>query len=123
MIKGLGIDMVEISRMAANITSAHFLERVFTEAERAYIGSDALSAERAAGNFAVKEALSKALGCGLAGCPLDKVEVLRNEKGAPIIQAYGNVLRKFEDMRVTREWVSITHTGGVAAAVVVLEGD
>lgn len=123
MIKGIGIDMVDISRMKGNIKNAHFMERVFTEAERTYIGTGSLAAERAAGNYAAKEALGKALGCGLAGCPLDKVEILRNEKGAPYIQAYGNVLRRFEEMRVTKEWVSITHEGNMASAAVVLEGD
>lgn len=123
MIKGIGIDAVEIARMAGNIDNAHFMERVFTPAERAYIGDGNLAAERAAGNFAAKEALGKALGCGLAGCPLDKVEALRGEGGVPYLSVYGVVLRRFEEMGVTKAWVSITHTGGTAMATVVLEGD
>jgi holo-[acyl-carrier protein] synthase len=123
VIKGIGIDMVEISRMAGNIANAHFMERVFTAGERAYIGDGNLASERAAGNFAVKEALGKALGCGLAGCPLDSVEALRDERGAPYIQVTGVVQQRFTELGVSRTWVSITHTGGMAAAVVVLEGD
>jgi holo-[acyl-carrier protein] synthase len=123
MIKGIGIDAAEISRMAANISNARFMERVFTPAEREYIGDGPLSAERAAGNFAAKEALAKALGCGLAGCPPDKVEALRNSGGAPYFNVYGSVLRRFEDMGIAKAWLSITHSGGVAIATVVLEGD
>jgi holo-[acyl-carrier protein] synthase len=123
MVKGIGIDAVEISRMAVNIANAHFMERVFSPAERAYIGNGNLAAERAAGNFAAKEALGKALGCGLAGCPLDKVEALRSPDGMPFLNVYGIVLRHYEEIGVTKAWLSITHTGDIAVACVVLEGD
>lgn len=123
MIKGIGIDIVEISRMAGNLSNTHFMERVFTPAEREHIGEGNLAAERAAGNFAVKEALGKALGCGLAGCPPDCVEALRDETGAPYINVCGTVKQKFDGLGIGRAWVSITHTGDIAAAVVVLEGD
>jgi holo-[acyl-carrier protein] synthase len=123
MIKGIGIDAVEIPRMAANIANAHFMERVFTPAERAHIGGENLVAERAAGNFAAKEALAKALGCGLADCPPDKGEALRGEGGVPYFSVYGIVLRRFEEMGITKAWVSITHTDATAIAMVVLEGD
>jgi holo-[acyl-carrier protein] synthase len=123
MIKGIGVDAVEIPRMAANKSNAHFMERVFTPAERAYIGSGNLASERAAGNFAAKEALGKALGCGLAGCPFDKVEALREGEGAPYFRVYGTVLSRFEDMGITKAWLSITHTDTTAVAMVILEGD
>jgi holo-[acyl-carrier protein] synthase len=123
MIKGIGIDAVEIARMIPNVTNAHFMERVFTAAEREHIGNSGLAAERAAGNFAAKEALAKALGCGLAGCPPDKVEVLRDAGGAPYMNVYGVVLRRFEEMGIAKAWVSVTHTNAVATCVVVLEGD
>jgi holo-[acyl-carrier protein] synthase len=123
LIKGIGIDSVEIARMVPNVTYAHFMERVFTAPEREYIGESNLAVERAAGNFAAKEALAKALGCGLAGCPLDKVEALRDAKGAPYFNVYGMVLRHFEELGVTKAWLSITHTGATSVAMVVLEGD
>lgn len=123
MIRGVGIDSVEISRMAKNLESARFMERVFTPAERAHIGGGGRAAERAAANFAVKEALGKALGCGLSGCPPDCVEALRDDAGAPYIQAHGPVLAQFEARGVVRAWVSVTHEGGLATAFVVLEGD
>lgn len=123
MIKGIGIDSVEISRMEVNITKKHLMERVFTADERALIGEGSLAAERAAGNFAVKEAVGKALGCGMAGCPLDCVETLRDDKGAPFLNVYGAAQERFANLGVVKAWVSITHTGGIAAAFVVLEGE
>lgn len=123
MIKGLGIDIVEIARMERNLANAHFMERVFTGAERAYIGEGNLAAERAAGNFAAKEAAAKAMGCGFAGCPFDCVEALRDEAGAPYLAFSGAAGRRMAGLGANRAWVSITHAGGVASAVVVLEGD
>lgn len=123
MIKGLGIDTVEIARMEKNLQNARFMERVFTGAEREHIGESKLSAERAAGNFAVKEALGKALGCGITGCPLDAVETLRDDRGAPIVIVSGVVKERFVELGIGKAWVSITHTGGIATAVVVLEGE
>lgn len=123
MIKGIGIDSVEVSRMGKNLASTHFMERVFTAAERELIGNDSHSAERASGNFAVKEAVGKALGCGIAGCPLNCVEALRDGQGAPFVNVYEKARERFDGLGVTRTWVSITHTGGIATAFVVLEGD
>lgn len=123
MIKGVGIDSVEISRMETNLLNTHFMQRVFTEAELAHIGEGNLAAERAAGDFAAKEALGKAMGCGLAGCPPDLVETLRDEKGAPYLNVTGAVKKRVAELGISKAWVSITHTAGIATAVVVLEGD
>ena len=123
MIRGIGIDLVEIARMQGNVENEHFMHRVFSEAERGHIGMGNLAAERAAGNFAAKEALAKALGCGLAGSPLDCVEVLRRESGEPYLACKGKAEERMHLMGVSHAWVSITHTGGFAAAVVVLEGE
>jgi holo-[acyl-carrier protein] synthase len=122
MIIGIGIDSVEIGRMAGNLANDHFMQRVFTAPERAHIGNGPLAVERAAGNFAVKEAVGKALGCGMAGCPPDCVETLRDERGAPFVNACGLLQQIFVETGVEKVWVSITHTGSVATAIVILEG-
>lgn len=123
MIKGIGMDIVQISRIQKNLTNARFMERVFSAAEREHIGLGPLSSERASGCYAVKEALAKALGCGLAGCPPDAVETLRLPSGAPQVHATGKAQASLDALGIRHVWVSITHDAGVAAAVVVLEGD
>jgi holo-[acyl-carrier protein] synthase len=123
MIKGVGMDLVQISRMEKNIANEHFLQRVFTAAEREHIGQGVLSAERAAGCYAVKEALAKALGCGLSGCAPDEVETTHLSTGAPQVQATGKARASLDLLAVQHIWVSISHDAGVAAAVVVLEGE
>lgn len=123
MIKGIGIDVVHIERMQKNLSSPRFMERVFTAAEREHIGQTALSAERAAGCYAAKEALAKALGCGLAGCPPGEVQTAPLPSGAPSLTAEGKARAALDALGVANIWVSITHDAGVAAAVVVLEGE
>ena len=105
MIKGIGVDSVEIARMEKNLGSAHFMERVFTAAERRLIGAAGCPAERAAGNFAVTAAVAKALGGGSAGCPPDLVETLRDDRGAPVVDVYGKVKERFAALGVAKAWV------------------
>ena len=66
MIRGLGCDLCAISRMEKIMADGRFLHRYFTEGERAYIAARARGAQTAAGIFAAKEALVKALGTGFA---------------------------------------------------------
>ena len=61
MIRGLGCDVCAIERMVKILEKSRFLERYFTEGERAYIAARSHAAETAAGLFAAKEALVKAL--------------------------------------------------------------
>ena len=73
MIVGIGTDIVEIGRVEKAYARAGFAQRVYTEREREMIGG---RAARAAGNFAVKEAVGKAFGTG-AGIPISSI-VLRS---------------------------------------------
>ena len=69
---GIGVDLCAVSRIERAIQKAHFLNRVFTEAERAYLqGRGRGAGESAAAMFAAKEAVAKALGTGFAqeSCP------------------------------------------------------
>lgn len=125
MIVGLGIDVAEVARMSRALErfGERFWERILTPRERADLGDR--RADRAtalAGRFAAKEAFSKAI-----GAPKDvwfqDVEVCRGAAGAPELRATGPALPHLERLGVARIWVSITHDGGVAAAVVVLESE
>lgn len=65
MVLGLGLDLVEIGRIAKACEKPHFRARIFTPAENARI--DERGAQTAAGIFAAKEAVVKALGTAFAG--------------------------------------------------------
>ena len=128
MILGLGIDLCEIDRMRRAIEKEHFLRRVFTEGEQARIlaASGARRGEIAAGLFAAKEAVSKALGTGVAGFGCGDIEILPDAQGKPECRLAGGAARRAEALcgpgRAWRVLVSITHESGMAAATAILEG-
>lgn len=116
MITGVGVDIVEIGRVARALESPRFVERVFTPAEREVLARQPRPDCWAAGRFAAKEAVAKALGCGLAGCPPGDVEILPDGAGAPRARLLGRTAGRHEGVRL---WVSISHhrTDAVAQAV------
>lgn len=117
----IGIDLVEISRIEKSMKNPRFTARVFGISERAlFCGKRAF--ERAAANFAAKEAFGKALGTGIAGFSLSEVETLRDPAGAPYLKLSGRAAAIARE-RGLRFSVSLTHTESYAAAVVLAESD
>ena len=64
MIKGTGVDIIEISRIRKSVETwgDHFLERIFNPEEIAYAKAHTVPFQHYAGRFAAKEAIYKALG-------------------------------------------------------------
>jgi len=119
MIIGIGIDLIEIERIKKACAKEAFLLRSFTSAEIECIGG---RAERAAGSFAVKEAVSKAMGTGFRGMSLNEIEVLRDDLGKPFVRLYGRAGAKAEALGIARWHVSISNTKTLATAYVIGEG-
>ena len=118
MCKGIGLDVCEISRMEKLLKDGRFLARYFTAEETAYIRSrGACAAGSLAGLFAAKEALGKALGGGI-DFELSEVEICHTGTGAPYYRLCG---RLKERVGTDRLFLSISHDGGVAAAVCLIE--
>lgn len=125
MILGVGLDLVDVSRMARILEgprgrAERLVARVFTPAERAFCDGKVDRATRYAARFAAKEAALKALGVP-AGLHFTELEVVRAE-GAPTLSLTGNAAQAAVRLGVTRLHLTITHDAGVAAAVVIAEG-
>jgi len=121
---GLGIDVVEVARLADALRrhGDHFVERVFTDRERAACDPRADRVLALAARFAAKEACLKALGTGWAeGLGFRDVEVVREGNQPPRLVLHREAARRAEALGVIRSHVSLTHQPGLAAAVVVLE--
>jgi len=114
MILGVGTDVCSIARIEKALENPRFLERWFTEAERDYIS--ARSAASAAGIFAAKEAVSKALGTGFSGFGPDKIEILHDAGGKPLCRLHAGAKDRAEAIGAGEVMVSISHDGGVAVA-------
>ena len=91
MILGTGTDITDINRIAATLAEngARFLDRCYTDAERAHVESVSTGDEtrRAAGyakRWAAKEACAKALGCGIRdNVFLKDIAVVNDKDGKP----------------------------------------
>ena len=121
---GLGIDLCQISRMAAILEKQPaFLKRYFSEAEIAYIHrQEACAAQSAAAMLAAKEAFAKAVGTGFAqGVSARDIHVLHRENGCPYYEIVGESLEKMRMMGARRCHLSLTHEGDMAAAVCILD--
>ena len=87
MIKGTGIDIVEISRIQKSLNNEKFINRIFTQQEQAYCNSrNILRASSYAARFAAKEAVVKAFGTGMRGGSWQDIEVVVDDSGAPHIK-------------------------------------
>ncbi|MDR3051555.1 MAG: holo-ACP synthase [Oscillospiraceae bacterium] len=121
MILGVGIDLVGVARMR-DMLAQGFADRFFTSAEQAHVRAGANSAERAAGIFAAKEAMLKALGTGIAGIGLLAVSVAHDALGAPVALLQGEAAQRLAALGGGAMRLSITHSEGVAVAVAIAEG-
>lgn len=118
MIYGIGNDLIEYERINKACENKRFIERIYTDREAELIKADK---KKAAGNFAVKEAVSKVFGTGFVMCWPKDIEVLRDEKGKPYVNLYGNAKKMAEDREIVRIHVSITNTKEYASAIAVGE--
>ena len=123
MIIGIGLDVVPIARMAAMLErhGRRAEQRLFSPDERSDCDRRSEPAQHYAARFAAKEALLKALGAP-PGLKWSEIEVRTADTGRPILLLTGAAAAAAAHRRVTSQHVSLTHAGGMAAAVVVLEG-
>lgn len=123
MIIGIGVDIVEVERIAQAVEgTASLQERVFTESEIRYCSERKARFQHLAGRFAAKEAALKALGTGWSsGIRWQDVESVPDEKGKPQLLLHGKAKELFEQSGAHQALVSISHTDSHAVAVVVLE--
>lgn len=125
-ILGHGIDIVEIARIDEMLRDhgERFIERCFTEAERAYCEESGIRrGERYAARFAAKEATFKALGTGWrSGIAWRDVGVVRDPSGQPRLVVTGRCAELAKDLRI-QEWrISLSHAGAYAIASVLANG-
>lgn len=125
MVKGIGIDAVvikDVAKLLERMTGGA-LSRVFTEGELSAAREKANPAEYLAFRFAVKEAAFKAIAPRLSGKSFDyrRIETRNSEDGSPYICVNEFLRTILDHAEITSLFVSITTTGGMAAAIVIAE--
>ena len=125
MLIGIGIDLVEISRIKKTFYKEGLLKRVFTPAEITNCRLKGVKqAESFAVRFAAKEAFLKAIGTGWGTkhSPLWKeIEVLTDKRGAPYIKLSGKARQIAHKQGIRKIHLSLTHTAQHAVAIVICE--
>jgi holo-[acyl-carrier protein] synthase len=125
MLIGTGVDLIEIERIAQSIEryGDRFLRRIYTDDEIAYCSRRRASAESFAARFAAKEAGAKALGTGISrGVGWNEFQIGRQPGGRPVLELRGRAALLAEELGVKTIALSLTHTGTLAMATVMMEG-
>ena len=127
MILGIGNDIIDIRRVERSIErwGNRFLDRIFTEVERAKSDRRAQRAASYAKRFAAKEACAKALGTGLnAGVFWRDMGVVNLPSGKPTFRLTGGALKRLQAITppgmVAQIDLTITDDFPLAQAIVII---
>jgi len=122
MIFGIGIDVIEVKRVAEKLDKPLFKERIFSASEIEYCEKYHNKMERYAGRFAAKEAFLKAIGEGWqASFSFSDIEIINDEKGKPKINPLNGVAELVINKNINKMHVSIAHVKEMATSIVILE--
>ena len=121
MISGIGIDIIEISRIEQSIAQYGkiILSKLFTDNEIKYCTSKQFPTQHFAARFAAKEAFSKAVATGWSGeFEWKNIEVKNDPTGKPDFVLYGNTAATLKGYSV---FLSMSHSDSTVVAFVVIE--
>jgi holo-[acyl-carrier protein] synthase len=114
----VGVDIVDVPRMARILRGEHAAERLLTAAEIAYCRSrPAATAQHAAARFAAKEAVLKAFGTGLSdGMRWIDIEVVNDCAGRPAVRLHRQARAIAARRGLASLEISLSHTADLAIA-------
>ena len=124
MIFGIGTDIVEVERIKNFSSITKFAKKILSQNELNTFNS--LNEDQKvyflSKQFAGKEAFSKALGTGIGyEASLKNIEILRDEKGKPFLNAINELSIHISDLGITKTHVSLADESNYAIAMVILE--
>lgn len=121
MIRGIGIDLIEVKRIEKAMMRQGFIERYFTFDEIMLFKEHNMNPQKVAGNFSTKEAVVKMLGTGFRKIRLKDIEVLRDAYGKPTVRLHNRALTLSGEMKIDYIHVSISNTKEYVTAVAIGE--
>jgi holo-[acyl-carrier protein] synthase len=109
MIKGIGVDIVEIDRIKKAIEKhRNFINRLYTPLEQSYCLGKNKPHLHFAVRFAAKEAVLKAFGTGFRGVSWTDIEIDRDVFGKPEVKLSGNALKVAEEKKINQILISLS---------------
>ncbi|MCK4663063.1 MAG: holo-ACP synthase [Bacteroidales bacterium] len=123
MIKGIGTDIIEVSRIGKKVEgNTSFKKKIFTDNEIKYCETYRHKAQNYAVRFAAKEAFLKAIGTGWSnGLAFDQIEIINDKSGKPELFLNGKASEVTKEMGIKNIHVSLSHVKEYAIAVVIIE--
>ena len=124
MILGTGIDIIEVTRIAASFEKfgERFVNRILLPDEIAYCLGHRHPAPFLAVRFSAKEAVSKAFGTGIgAQLGWQDIEIRRKESGEPFVVLHSKGKELFAARGAKALHITLSHTQQYAAAMAILE--
>ncbi len=123
MVRGVGTDLVQISRIESSLSryGEKFARRILSEQEFNRFECEDNKANFLAKRFAVKEAVSKALGTGIShGVHWHTMVISHNDFGAPQVSLNGGALSRLEAIGASSVMISISDDAGLVSAFAVI---
>jgi holo-[acyl-carrier protein] synthase len=119
MLKGIGVDLVSIDRIGRIYERypEKLLQRVFAATEIRELSQTPLPPASLAARFAAKEAVLKAIGCGIGPAGLSEVEIIRKQRQKPTVRLHGEAQRLATERGISGIELSLTHEPPFACAV------
>ncbi|MCZ7669945.1 MAG: holo-ACP synthase [Chloroflexi bacterium] len=116
-----GVDIIEIARIERSLNrfGDKMRNRIFTPQEQSYCAGKLPSL---AGRYAIKEAVSKALGTGIGDVNFTDIEVINDKRGKPELTLH-NRAKEIAAEQGWQQWsISISHTDSHAIGFAVALG-
>lgn len=121
MIVGIGSDIVTIERIKGAMANPRFIQRFFSQEEQDLFETKGFKSETVAANFAMKEAVVKALGTGFRGFYVRDVVILRDSQGKPYLHITAPIQQIMAQKSIASVHVTCSHEKETAIAFAVAE--
>lgn len=121
--KGIGTDLLDQRRIVKIIAKQgeRFARRILTPQELVLWGEKAHSVNFLAKRFAAKEAISKALGTGIAqGIGFQQMNIYADDLGKPVVELSGQALSRANALGGQQVLLSLSDEGEMILAFAVL---
>lgn len=122
VIKGCGVDLIEIYRIAQALKKERFKSKIYTEHEQTILTRKA--AQSWAARFAGKEAVMKAIGTGWQqGVSFQQIEISRDQLGKPVVRLFGKAQEIASNQGISEIHISLSHNRDTAIAYAIAVGE
>jgi len=117
-VKGIGVDLVSVDRITRVYDKfpERFIERILTDDEKAQFEAKGLSMQTLAARFAAKEAVLKAIGCGIGPAAMKDVEIIAPPGKQPAVRLHGLASILAGRKNINNIFISMSHEQNIACA-------